>query len=91
MSPRKQLETGTSPAPTHLRFTGRSDYFVAGVPQSNLKVVDEPQAADEVSAGKAAELVATSLYEAMSAEAYDAGASKAASAEEAAAAKQEGE
>jgi len=71
MSPRKQLETETSPAPTHLRFVGHSDYFIAGAPQSNLKVLDEPQAADEVSAGKAVELMATGLYVEMSAEEYE--------------------
>lgn len=75
MSPRKKQESGADEAAVEsdgsefepftgsaLKFVGRSDYFVAGVPQSDLKVVAEPQAQDEVTADKAAELVATGLY-----------------------------
>ena len=55
-------EKQSQPSPRALRWIGHSDVFVDGVPQSDLKVVDKPQAADEVSAGKAEELIATGLY-----------------------------
>jgi hypothetical protein len=54
MAPRK--------APNSLRFVGRADLFLNGVPQSDLKIVEEPSAPDEVSLERAKELVASGLY-----------------------------
>jgi len=67
MSPRKEAE---APAPAALKFVGRADYFVSGVPQSDLKVVDAPSAPGHVDVSAALELMATGLYVEMSAEEY---------------------